>query len=72
MAVVPGLPVGVLARVAEVLMAVVPEVLMALVPGWRPPGVALRVIAVMPLAMAAAMPGRIGAVTRRAAVAVAV
>jgi hypothetical protein len=64
MPVVPGLPVGVLALVAEVLMA--------LVPGWRPAAVALRVIAVMALAVSAAMLGRIGAVTRSAAVVVAV
>ena len=60
----PGLRVGVLALVAEVPMA--------LVPGWRAAAVALRLIAVMALAMSAAMPGRIGAVTRSAAVVVAV
>ena len=62
--VVPGLPVGVVALVADVLVV--------LVPGWRAAAVALHVIAVMALAMSAAMAGWIGAVTRSATVVVAV
>jgi hypothetical protein len=54
------------------IVALVAEVLVALVPGWRPAALALHLIAGMALAMSAAMPGRIGAVTRSAAVVVAV
>ncbi len=62
--VVPGLLVPAVALVSEVLVA--------LVPGWRPAGVALPMIAVMALAGSASMRGRSGAVTRGAAVVVAV
>jgi hypothetical protein len=66
--VVPGLVVAVVALVCEVLVA--------RAPGWRPAGMALPMVgamalavpAAMPVAMPVAMPGRFGAVTRSAAV----
>ena len=63
MPVVPGLLVPV--------VGVASDLLVALVSGWRPAGVARLMIAVMALAMSAAVPGRTGAVTARAAVVVA-